>query len=117
MSHDLDLLYDDLLDINERITKLPVFPSLGWVWCFDILKDIYDNNQSTGRDNDEVIAEGVTLRKIFNKFHEDIDGLGINMDHGGEILDEVIRDWMRENNFLVALDDDGWLNDEVSSAP
>jgi hypothetical protein len=33
------------------------------------------------------------------------------MDLGGEVMDEVIRDWMRENNFLVALDDDGWLND------
>jgi len=33
------------------------------------------------------------------------------MDHGGEILEEVIRDWMRDNDFLVALDDDGWLDD------
>ena len=109
MSHELDLLYDDMLDLNERISKLPVFPTLGWVWCFDIIKDIYDNSQSAGPHDEEVIAEGVTLRKVFDKFYGDIDGLGINMDHGGEILEEVIRDWMRENNFLVALDNDGWL--------
>ena len=33
------------------------------------------------------------------------------MDLGGEIIEEVIRDWMIDNDFLVALDDDGWLDD------
>jgi hypothetical protein len=33
------------------------------------------------------------------------------MDDGGEILEECVRDWMRENNFLVSLDEDGWLDD------
>jgi hypothetical protein len=103
---DLNKLYTDMIDINDRITKLPVFPSLGWVWCFDILRDIFDN---TDTGYDETIAEGVTLQQIFNKFFEDIDSLGIEMDHGGEIIEETIRDWMRENDFVVALDDDGWL--------
>jgi len=40
---------------------------------------------------------------------DDVDSLGLNMDHGGEVIEETIRDWMRENDFLVALDDDGWL--------
>jgi hypothetical protein len=34
------------------------------------------------------------------------------MDLGDEIIDETIRDWMRDNDFLVALDNDGWLDDE-----
>jgi hypothetical protein len=33
------------------------------------------------------------------------------MDTGGEIMEETIRDWMRENDFIVVLDDDGWLDD------
>lgn len=106
--HDLDLLFNDLLDINERVTKLPVFPSLGWVWTFDIIKDIFDNNQyihlAATDIADEAVPEGVTLKEIFNKFYEDIDSLDINMDQGGEILEEVIRDWMHENDFLVYLD-------------
>jgi hypothetical protein len=113
MSLDVNKLYEDMVDINKRISRLPVFPSLGWVWCFDIIKDIFDNNQfkDVSEDNyvDEAIPEGVTLYDIFNKFYFDIDDLGINMDHGGEILEEVIRDWMRENDLLVALDQDGWL--------
>jgi hypothetical protein len=33
------------------------------------------------------------------------------MDLGGEIIEETIRDWMIDNDFLVSLDDDGWLDD------
>ena len=100
-NHDLNLLYDDLLDLNERIIKLPVYPPLGWLWCFNILQDIFDNHQNQ-ETNDEVIAEGVTLKQIFDKFYEDIDGMGINMDNL-EIIEEVIRDWMIENDFLIDL--------------
>ena len=107
---DLTKLYNDMLDINDRITKLPVFPSLGWVWTFDIIKDIFDNNQeihlAVGDIADEVVPEGVTLKQIFDKFYEDIDSLGIDMDMGGEILEEVIRDWMSDNDFLVPLEEE-----------
>jgi len=112
---DLNKLYNDMVDINDRITKLPVFPSLGWVWTFDILKDIFDNNHEDGMAEgdiiDEVVPTTVTLQQIFNKFYEDIDKLDLNMDQGGEMLEETIRDWMRDNDFLVALDEDGWLDD------
>jgi len=56
---------------------------------------------------DEAVPEGITLKQIFDKYHDDIDELGINMDLGNEVLEEIIKDWMRENDFLVALDDDG----------
>ena len=103
-----DDVFNQLLDINEKLTNLTVFPSLCWVWTFDIIKDIFDN---TDTGYDEAIAEGVTLKQIFDKFFEDCDSLGLSMDTGGEIMEEVIRDWMRENDFIVALDDDGWLDD------
>ena len=90
-----DDAFNQLLVINEQITNLSLFPSLGWVWTFDIIKDIFEN---TDTGYDETIREGVTLKQIFDKFYEDI-----------EILNETIRDWMRENDFIVALDEDGWL--------
>ena len=104
--------YNKLLSINEQLSEIGLFPALGWVWTFDIIKDIFDNEQPNDESIsfvDEVIADGVTLKQIFDKYYEDIETLDINMDQGGEILEEVIRDWMRENDFLVALDDDGWL--------
>jgi hypothetical protein len=111
-----DDLYEDLNEIVNKITNLPVFPSLLWVWTFDIIKDIFDNNQFVDLAEtdiaDEVVPEGVTLKQIFDKFWEDVDTLGFTMDNGDEILNECIRDWMRENNFLVSLEDDGWLDDE-----
>ena len=103
-----DDVFNQLLSINEQLTNLSVFPSLCWVWTFDIIKDIFDN---TDTGYDEAITDGVTLKQIFDKFFEDCDSLGINMDMGGEIMEETIRDWMRENDFIVALDDDGWLDD------
>ena len=109
-------VYNQLLEINQSLSDLTVFPSLLWAWAFDIMKDIFDNNQITdlaANDYvDEAVPEGVTLKQIFDQFWEDVDSLGFTMDHGGEILEETIRDWMREKDFLVALDEDGWLDDE-----
>ena len=111
-----DDLYKDLNEIVDKITTLPVFPSLLWVWTFDVLRNIYENNQYDDlAENDyvdEAVPSGITLKQIFDKFWEDVDGIGLSMDLGDEIIDETIRDWMRDNDFLVALDNDGWLNDE-----
>ena len=108
--------FNDLMEISNHLSEMSVFPSLLWVWAFDIMKDIFDNNQykdlAVNDYVDEAVPEGITLKQIFDKFWEDVDTLGFSMDHGGEILEEVIRDWMRENDFLLALDEDGWLNDE-----
>ena len=111
-----DDIYNELNEIVDKITTLPVFPSLLWVWTFDVLRNIYENNRyedlAVNDYVDEAVPAGVTLKQIFDKFWEDVDGIGLSMDLGDEIIDETIRDWMRENDFLVALDDDGWLDDE-----
>jgi hypothetical protein len=108
-----DDVFKDLNEIVDRLQALPLFPSLVWVWTFDVIRDIFENTQykdlAINDYVDEAVPEGITLKQIFDKFWDDVDTLGINMDHGGEVLEEVIRDWMRENDFLVALDEDGWL--------
>ena len=110
-----DDTFNDLMEINLHLSQMSVFTSLMWVWAFDVIKDIFDNNQyihlATTDIADEAVPEGITLKQIFDKFWEDVDKLGISMDQGDEIVGEVIRDWMRDNDFLVALDDDGWLDD------
>ena len=111
-----DDIYKELNEIVDKITTLPVFPSLLWVWTFDVLRNIYENNRyedlAVNDYVDEAVPAGVTLKQIFDKFWEDVDGIGLSMDLGDEIIDETIRDWMRDNDFLVALDEDGWLDDE-----
>ncbi len=110
-----DDVYNQMLEINRLLSNVGAFPSLLWAWTFDIIKDIYDNNQIADLAEtdiaDEGVPEGITLKQIFDKFWEDVDTLGFTMDNGGEILEECVRDWMRDNNFLVALDEDGWLNE------
>ena len=110
-----DDVFKDLVEVIDKLDSIPVFPSLVWTWSLSIIKDIYDNNKyedlAVNDYVDEAVPEGITLKQIFDKFWDDVDGLGINMDLGGEIIEEVIRDWMRENDFLVALDEDGWLNE------
>ena len=108
-----DDVFKDLNEIVDRLQAIPVFPSLLWVWTFDVIRDIFENCQykdlAINDYVDEAVPEGITLKQIFDKFWDDVDTLGFTMDHGGEVLEEVIRDWMRENDFLVALDEDGWL--------
>jgi len=108
-------VFKDLNEIVDKITILPVFPSLMWVWTYDVLRNIYETSRyedlAVNDYVDEAIPAGITLKQIFDKFWEDVDGIGLSMDLGDEIIEETIRDWMRDNDFLVSLDEDGWLDD------
>lgn len=110
-----DDIYKELNEIVDKITTLPVFPSLLWVWTYDVLRNIYENSRyedlAVNDYVDEAVPAGITLKQVFDKFWEDVDGIGLSMDLGDEIIEETIRDWMRDNDFLVSLDEDGWLDD------
>ena len=105
-----DDVYNQLNEIIDKLEKIPVFPSLMWVWAFDIMKEIFDNYQikdlAVNDYVDEGVPEGITLKQIFDKFWADVDGFGLSMDSGGDIIEETIRDWMRDNNFLVSLEEE-----------
>ena len=105
-----DDVYRDLNEIIDKLEKIPVFPSLMWVWAFDIIKEIFDNYQikdlAVNDYVDEGVPEGITLKQIFDKFWADVDGFGLSMDSGGDIIEETIRDWMRDNDFLVSLEEE-----------
>ena len=110
-----DDVYNQLNEIIDKLEKIPVFPSLMWVWSFDIIREIFENYQmkdlAVNDYVDEAVPEGITLKQIFDKFWDDVDGFGLSMDSGGDIIEETIRDWMRDNNFLVSLEEDGWLDE------
>lgn len=104
-----DDTFNQMLEINKLLGEVAVFPSLMWTWAFDVIKDIYDNHQNL--DSDYIIAGGTTLKQIWDKFWDDADKLGLNMDLGGEVIQETIIDWMIDKELLAILDDDGWLDD------
>jgi len=111
-----DDIYNDLVEIHSKLTVLPVFPSLMWLWAFDVLEENFRTYSKQPADDwqEYTVAEGVTLKTIFDKFWDDVEQIGLNMDLGGEVIQDVLFDWMIDNDFLVILDDDGWLNDENS---
>ena len=105
-----DDVYNQLNEIIDKLQNIPVFPSLMWVWAFDVIKEIFDNYQiihlAANDYVDEAVPAGITLKQIFDKFWEDVDGFGLSMDSGGDIIEETIRDWMRDNDFLVSLEEE-----------
>ena len=104
-----DDVFVELGRIKVALDNISVFPSLLWVWVYDVMADIYENEQYDDlAENDyvdEAVPSGTTLKQIFDKFWDDVDGLGLSMDSGGEIIEEVVRDWMIENDFLVSIED------------
>ncbi len=104
-----DDTFNQMLEINKLLGEVLVFPSLMWTWAFDVIKDIYDNHQDV--DNEYIVVVGTTLKQIWDKFWDDADKLGLNMDLGGEVIQETIIDWMIDKELLAILDDDGWLDD------
>ena len=91
-----DDVFVELGRIREALNNISVFPSLLWVWVYDVIADIYYNEQyedlSESDYRDEAVPTGTTLKQVFDKFWDDVDGLGLNMDSGGEIIEEVVRD-------------------------
>lgn len=109
-----DDTFNQLLDLVDKLSNLNTYPRMTWLYTFDVIKDIFDNNQfEDAATNDyEAIAQGVTLKQIFDKFWDDCDKLGLSLDMGSEIIDEVIRDWLLDNDFLVNLDEEEWVEEE-----
>lgn len=110
-----DDVFTELGRIKEALDNISVFPSLLWVWVYDVMADIYQNEYYdllTEKDYvDEAVPTGITLKLIFDRFWDDVDGLGLTMDSGGEIIEEVVRDWMRDNAFLISIEDIEGEND------
>ena len=104
---------DTFIKISKMVKDLEdldVFPSLVWLFSWDIIAEWYKNEQwaDVHNDNfvDECFPEGLELKTIWDKFWEDSDKNGFSLEYGVENLDEALRDWLRECDFLVALDND-----------
>lgn len=107
--------FNTLNKISDELKTVDVFPSLLWLWIWDVIKDYYDNNQwddvHQDQYQDECIAEGMSLEQIWDKLYSQSDSLGWSMEYGVDQLDEEIMDWMRDQGIIVSLDEDLWLDD------
>ena len=99
--------------IVDHLNNIDVPMSLVWLWTWDIIRDKYQSYETRHEYNDFVITKGVTLDTIWEKLWENPPS-DFTLEYGAEYIDEAILDWMIDNDFLAALEDDGWLDDEDS---
>jgi len=99
-------IYEKLTGIVNQISDLDVFPSLVWVWTWDVVMDKYKNYQEAGAyDEDHVIDPKLSLKDIFTMFWEDADKNGFSLEYGTEDLDEAVLDWMIDRDILIMIED------------
>lgn len=106
-----DRNYEEINKIIDSISNLSVFPSLVWVYTWDIVKDKLDYYSPVSGE-EYVTNSTLTEKDVWNMFWEDADKNGFSLEYGSEGLHEAVFDWMLDRDIIVALDDDGWLDDE-----
>jgi hypothetical protein len=94
-----------LNQIISQINDLDVFPSLLWVWCWDVIKDKLDTH-SSGKDSEYLTNQTFTEEDVWWMFVQDLDKNAFSLEYGSDELDEAIFDWMIKRNILVSLDEE-----------
>ena len=90
-------IYRDINLIIDKISELQVFPSLVWVWTWDIVRDLYRNIQAGSEEEYCVTMEE---EEVWQLFWEQADKNGFTLEYGTEDLDEHIRDWMIDQSII-----------------
>jgi hypothetical protein len=97
--------YLKINQIINDISSLDVFPSLVWVWCWDIVRDKLDTH-SPGRDDEYLTNQAFTEEDVWWMFVQDLDKNSFSLEYGAEDLDEAIFEWMTDRDILIYLEDD-----------
>ena len=100
--------YEALNRIVDSLKEVNAFPSLTWVYVWDIIKDKLDYYHPDLHE-EYAVNPDMTEQDVFNLLWEDADKMGFSLEYGTDQLHEHIFDWMIEKDILVVLDEDGWL--------
>jgi len=95
----------------NTLNGMDVGMSLVWLWTWDLIRDKYESYEFITEDSDYCITPGTTLDIIWDKLWEKVPA-DFTLEYGAEQMDEAITDWMIDNNFMVLVDDDGWLDED-----
>ena len=100
--------------IVDNLNNMDIHMSLVWLWTWDLIRDKFDNySQDNVFISDYTVTVGTTLDVIWDKLWANPPS-DFTLEYGAEQMDEAILDWMIDENFIVAVEDDGWLNEENS---
>ena len=95
----------------DHLNNMPIGMSLVWLWVWDLIRDKYKNYEFIDEMSDYVVTTGTTLDIIWEKLWANPPS-DFTLEYGAEQVDEAILDWMIDNEFLSAVDEDGWLDEE-----
>ena len=95
----------------DQLNNMPIGMSLVWLWVWDLIRDKYKNYEFIDEMSDYVVTPGTTLDTIWEKLWANPPS-DFTLEYGAEQIDEAILDWMIDNEFLSAVDEDGWLDEE-----
>ena len=100
--------------IVDNLNNMDIHMSLVWLWTWDLIRDKFENySQDDVFISDYTVTVGTTLDVIWDKLWANPPS-DFTLEYGAEQMDEAILDWMIDENFIVAVEDDGWLNEENS---
>ena len=95
----------------DHLNNMPIGMSLVWLWVWDLIRDKYKNYEFIDEMSDYVVTTGTTLDIIWEKLWANPPS-DFTLEYGAEQVDEAVLDWMIDNDFLSAVDEDGWLDEE-----
>lgn len=83
-----------LRDILDKLNKLneTLFPSLVWLWVWDVIDQFYQDEELYIRTQD------IVWNKLIN------DTPAFTLEYGTENLYESVRDWMFENDLMIDIE-------------
>ena len=99
--------------IINTLKGMPIGAPLVWLWVWDVVSDKYDTYKEPDSLNEYVVPNGITLDIIWEKLWAN-PPTEFTLEYGAEYVDEAIVDWMIDNDYLAALEEDEWLDDEDS---
>ena len=107
-----DQVYTDINDIVDRLNNLNVFPSLVWVYAWDVVKNQLDYYHGDSGE-DYVVNNKFTEKDVWDMFWNDADKNGFTLEYGAEALHEGAFDWMIDSDIIISSDDQEEDEDEL----
>lgn len=99
-----DQVYDDINHIVDKLNDLNVFPSLVWVYAWDVVRNQLDYYHVDSGE-EYVINNKLTQKDVWNMFWNDADKNGFTLEYGASDLHDGIFDWMLDSDIIIALED------------
>jgi len=96
-------VYQDIEDIIEKISKLPVGQPLVWVYVWDVARDFYRTVQE-GQEEEYCVS--MDIEEVWELFWTQADKNGFTLEYGTEDLYEAVRDWMIDESIIELVEED-----------